>query len=467
MNKYLTLILFSFLLNSCGTLRDSNELTKETNKKVFSVHTDKKTIIVMYNEQSFPWQVSNNKLNFPYNGETNKIAFLTPIDTLRFPLPAGKSIPVDIILNKRDTIRAIAVGISKPANFNNKYIAENKGKYIVYSPKVHELVNIAFALTNVGKNDHNMVNNETEYYDKVITYFDKYKNHSLIDSLNQNMQNDPYNYYYNLKMNACMYSFNEENKIVNNSPYIRLGWGGDNYLEELLPLLENFANESEFEKFYSQNYAYYQSLIDTYYKVLPINKMWQWLEKRFSQRYDSYKIYFSPLVGGAHSTEDFSDNGYKEIVMYVNAPIFPKEYTLIENEMEASRVVFTEIDHNYINPISDKLSDEINNSFSFRFYWVLDDPGLNGYPTPYKVFNEYMTWSLYSLYCADTFSKEDYDKCISKVENIMVQKRGFIKFKEFNQKLLEIYSNDKNIEMIDLIKSILEWSRQKQNYVKN
>jgi hypothetical protein len=421
----------------------------------------------MFNEQSFPWQVSDDKLNFPYNGETNKIAFITPIDTLRFSLPAGKSIPVDIVLNKTDTIRAVAVGISKTANFDNKYIAENKGKYIVYSPKVHELVNIALALTNVGKKDHNMVNNETAYYDKVITYFDRFKNHSLIDSLNQNMQNDDYDYYYNLKMNACMYSFNKKNKIVNNSPYIRLGWGSNNHLEKLFPLLESFAKESKFEKFYSQNSDYYQSLIDTYYKVVPINKMWQWLEKRFSQRYDAYKIYFSPLIGGAHSTESFSDNGYKEIIMFVDAPIFSKEYSSVEQEMEASRVVFTEIDHNYVNPISDKLSNEIENSFNNRFYWVLNDPALNGYPSPYTVFNEYMTWSLYSLYCIDTFSKEDYDKCIGKVENIMVKKRGFIKFKEFNQKLLEIYSKDKNIEMIDLTKSILEWSRQKQNTVTN
>ncbi len=98
---------------------------------------------------------------------------------------------------------------------------------------------------------------------------------------------------------------------------------------------------------------------------------------------------------------------------------------------------------------------------------MLDDPGLNGYPTPYKVFNEYMTWSLYSLYCVDTFSKEDYNKYIKKTETIMVRKRGFVKFKEFNQKLLELYNEDKSIEMISLMKSILDWSKQKQNSIKN
>ena len=452
---------------SCGTIKKSNDLFKETNQKVFTVHTYSKNVTIMFNQQSFPWQISDDKLNFPYNGETNKIAFITPIDTLKFALPAGKSIPVEIILKNTDTIRAVVVGISKPAHFDSKFITDNKGKYFVYSPKVHELVNIAFALTNVGKEDHNMVSNKTEYYAKVTAYFDRLKNHSLIDSLNQNMTNNAYNYYYNLKMNACMYSFDKDFQIVNNSPYIRLGWGGNDSLKELLPLLESFAKESEFEKFYLQNSNYYQSLIDTYYEVVPINKMWLWLEKRFTLRYDAYKIYFSPLVGGMHSTQHFSDNGYNETIMFVDAPIFSKEYNLIEKEMESSRVVFTEIDHNYVNPISAKLSNEIDNSFNNRFYWVLDDPGLNGYPTPYKVFNEYMTWSLYSLYCVDTFSKEDCDKYIKIMENEMVVKRGFIKFKEFNQKLLKIYNSDNNIKMTDLITIILEWSKQEQNSIKN
>jgi Domain of unknown function (DUF4932) len=465
MNKVLIATFLSFYLISCGTTKKNIDLPKTTNKKVFTVNTNTRNINLMFNKQSFPWQISDDKLNFPYNGETNEISFLTPIDTLKISLPAGKSIPVNIILNETDTIKAVVVGISKPANFDNKYITENRGKYIVYSPKVHELVNIALALTDTGRKNHNMINNKTEYYEKVISFFDKYKKHSLIDSLNKNMKDDALNYYYNLKMNACMYSFDKKNKIVNNSPYTRLGWGGNNYLQELLPLLEKFAKESEFEKFYLRNSTYYQSLIDTYYKVVPLSKMWKWLENKFSERYDSYKVYFSPLVAGMHSTEYFSDNGYKETVMFVNAPIFSKETNFIEKKLESSRIVFTEIDHNYINPISDKLSSEIKKSFNNRFYWVLDDPGLNGYPTPYKIFNEYMTWSLYSLYCLDNFPKDDYKKYIKTMENEMVVKRGFIKFKEFNQKLIELYSKDKNIKMIDLMKSILEWSKQKQNSV--
>jgi len=76
--------------------------------------------------------------------------------------------------------------------------------------------------------------------------------------------------------------------------------------------------------------------------------MWDWLQERFPDRYNSYKIYFSPLVGGAHATQNFSDSGYRETVMFVNAPIFADTSTSMENEIDASRTIFTEIDHNYV-----------------------------------------------------------------------------------------------------------------------
>ena len=51
----------------------------------------------------------------------------------------------------------------------------------------------------------------------------------------------------------------------------------------------------------------------------------------------------------------------------------------------------------------------------------------------YRIFNEYMTWALFSLYCYDNFPKEDIDEYIRTLEYHMVFGRGFIKFREFNQ----------------------------------
>ncbi len=125
-------------------------------------------------------------------------------------------------VDRKDTISVNVLGQSKPASFNEKYINKNKGKYRVLLPEVHELVNIAVALTDIGKKDSNMVYMQSDYYNRVITHFDKFKHLPFIDSLNQNITevfgNSTYDYYYNIRMNACMYSF-EGGKIVNKSKY--------------------------------------------------------------------------------------------------------------------------------------------------------------------------------------------------------------------------------------------------------
>ncbi|PQJ79093.1 DUF4932 domain-containing protein [Polaribacter porphyrae] len=443
----------------------SCENIDKNSKKNFYINTNTKNIKIGFNNQSFTWLIKDETLNFPFNDKVNNIKLISKVDSIDFKLSPGQKVSVDFIINKIDTINAIIYGASKPVVFDSKYIRENSGTYKNYVPKVHELVNIAFALTEIGAKDHNMINHKTDYYHKVIKYFKPFKNHVLIDSLNRNMEDDPYAYYYNLRMNACMYSFDSKGEIVNQSPYNRFSWSSINHLEELLYLVKDFSETSKFEDFYEKNEIYYDSLKQVQDKVAPIGKMWKWIEDRFSERYNSYKVYFSPLIGGLHSTQYYTDNDYKEAIMFINAPIFENNVSSIKKEIRSSRIVFTEIDHNYVNPISDLLSNEIENSFNNRFYWVLDDPGLNGYSTPYAIFNEYMTWSLYSLYLLDNFNEDELEEAVKEIEIIMIKKRGFIKFKEFNQKLIELYQNNKQSDIKSLMESILKWSKNQQNTI--
>ena len=95
-----------------------------------------------------------------------------------------------------------------------------------------------------------------------------------------------------------------------------------------------------------------------------------------------------------------------------NAP----EYNQNVNEMLESRVVFTEIDHNFVNPLSDKKIDIINKVFADRNRWTKEGNGTSAYESAYSVFNEYMTWGLFSLYCLDNFPNNDARQSIQKME---------------------------------------------------
>lgn len=454
--KKLALFCLIFIVLSC---KEKNE--KET-KKYLS--TNKKEIQAMFNGQKFPFSVVNEDLFFPYTGKTNEVGFYSENDSVKFKLAPKDSIPLTFVINKKDSISVLVIGKSNSAEFSDAYIQKQKGKYKVYAPKVHELVNIAIALTEVGAKDNNMIPKGFDYYERVMAYFEPYKSHPLIDSLNNHiteaygMSGKTYEYYYNIRMNANIYSY-KDGKIVNDSPYKRMSFGEDNYLNNLLPLLEDFSEKSKFNEFYKANETYYKSLIDDYYKLVPVDKMWQWIENKFLVKHDSYKIYFSPLVGGAHSTKTFKDNGFSETLMFVNGPTLPDQYSEKEKEAILSRIVFTEIDHNYVNPTTNKYP-EINSLLKPLNCWNKSE---QGYGSSYATFNEYMTWSVFTLYLYDNFNEEVFNKRNTALENFMMSKsRGFIKFKSFNRYVLDWYKKNPNVSLEKLYPEVIQWIKKQE-----
>lgn len=438
-------------LVACKTIPKNNVATE----KILWAQNDRVT--VYYNGQAFPMDIAATNINFPFSEEAADVAFATTTDTVRFRLWAGDKIPVKFLSDKKDTVRMVAVGLSKPARFSKDFIAQNRGTYKVFCPEVHELVNIAVALTKAGREDDNMVKKGHAYYKRVMQHFDPFRNHALIDTLNRYISEmpgeDPYGFYYNIRMGACMYTFDKD-KIVNVSPYNQMAFGARNELEGLIPLFEDFAKTSGFKSFYKTNGACYENLVTSYQKWVPVHKMWKWVEARFPQRYDAYKVYFSPLVGGAHSTQKFTDNGYSETVMFIDAPTL-EDATLTEKEKEAafSRVVFTEIDHNYVNPTTEKFP-EISTLLQPLDCW---NNGAQGYPDPVSTFNEYMTWAVFTLYLYDNFDENVFKKHNETEARFMAEGRGFVKFREFNGFVLEWYKNNPGKPLETLYPEVIGW----------
>lgn len=393
--------------------------------------------------------------------EQNSMTFISDIDTISFDIKPNDTIQFYLLFNTNDKALVEIVGIPKNVNFSDDYIREHNGKISIEIPEVHELVNILIAISKTGQRDRYLVNKKTSYYNEVLKHFLSYSDHPIIDTINHNITDKgtkSLSYYYALKMNACGYMFDADGRIVNKGIIRKMGFNGNrDPLVTNAGLMQDFANKSNFRAFYNNHKSFYDSLIVVYKQLNPINKMKSWLEKKFQFEYGNYTVLFSPLVGGSHSTRRFSDNGFQQTFMFVSGAGNNPEYSANENEMRASRVVFTEIDHNFVNPVSDKKIDAINKAFSDRSKWSSEDIDDSGYKSAYSVFNEYMTWSLFSLYCLDSFPTEDAMQFIPTMEHQMVYGRKFSKFKEFNQQMIMLYRGNPRISINDLYDKILKW----------
>lgn len=399
-------------------------------------------------------------------GKPQKVTFYTDIDSISFTVDLGKSYDFMIDWNgKMCHQRLVGKKYVPAAVFNEDYIKKRKGKIFINIPEVYELVNVAMAITSFGKNNKNFIYQKSKYYQGVLDWFDAYGENEFVETLDSILSLNS-GYYASLKMNGYAFVFDESGKIKRSEIFDRTGFS-EQKTNMLLPYMEqmqSFADESNFLEFYQQNSDIYSNQINFYKDSINIPEMQTWLENNFpgSNNYDTYNIIFSPLVAYNQSTTWFESNGFKELQPHVNFPYKQdfKSLSPISQEAEFTyrgNIVFTEINHGYINPEGEKYGSMVYEAVSNRNTWVDSSKSANNYSGA-RIFHEYMNWGLISLRIVDYVDENEQEKLINRTEQIMENGRGFLKFKAFNQFLVELYKNRKKGSTIaDLYPEIITW----------
>lgn len=359
--------------------------------------------------------------------------------------------------------------------FPAAYMEKNMGNIQFDIPEVYELANIIWTLSPSGERAKDL-NKEGEYYRRVVAYFKPYLSHPIFKALTF-PDSLYYTKYYDFRENSFAFNFQDpklsasNTQLLFNGPYYYVygdELGDSSLFGKLKPLVEDFAAKSKFKQFYKSNSDYYKKEIQRQRELLPIKQMWTWLEEQFPKtKYQSYRIVFSPLIGGSHSTQRYStyykSERFGENVMFVcNTDRYDRMPDLSEQQKEGlmSGIVFTEIDHNYVNPATNKYAKLIDSIFSNRSLWAKHGNSSDYYGSPVSVFNEYMTHALFCLYVSETYDKLTADFVIDNREDLMVNRRNFIRFKEFDKELIRLRQENKDLKVVDLYPFILEWCKK-------
>ncbi len=408
------------------------------------------------------------------NSEAHKVTFITDVDSIGFMVEEGKSYDFIIEFNGQLCYTQIVGKRFIPAAvFDETYRKTNRGKISIEIPEVYELVNVAIALTDLGLKNNNYVFQKSEYYKEMREWFDPFKEDRLVVKLDSLFRQNS-GFYATIKMNGNAFLFNENNQIVQSPVYERTGFTGErsNSLRPYLKEMQSFAEATDFRSFYKKHLPLYESQIAFYRDTADIREMQRWLNEQFpgADPYDFYKIIFSPLVSYNQSVTWFESNGFRELQPHVNFP-YPSDFrggSLGRLSAESERIfrgniVFTELNHGYINPEADKYFERVAKAVSNRHRWV-EKSRPDNYYAGNAVFNEYMNWGLVSLRIMDYTSQDEWDKMLGRVERMMVKSRGFIMFEEFNQFLTGLYKNRKAGQTLaDLYPQIISWFDENNN----
>lgn len=349
-----------------------------------------------------------------------------------------------------------------PAAFDAAYQAAHRGKTVVEVPEVYELVNIAIAISPFGQRDRDMVYHDSPYYAEVQNHFAPFVDHPLIKRVDAMLRANRMDYF-PFKMNGYAFVFDAESRIVRSPVYDRTGFAGslDNAVLPYLDDLQDFAKLSGFRAFYRGHQELYAQQIRFYEEEAQVARISGWLGERFPsvKPYDGVKIVFSPLVAYNQSLTTIEADGYRELQPHVNYPYRANRgLTPAGAAIERSAILFTEMNHGFINPVAERYRDRIGKALADRAAWADDTRAPANYRSAQALFDEYMNWALVSVYYRDLMSAEDFAISHAAIVDNMQNGRGFLKFAAFDAELLRLYGERKpGPTLEELYPAILDW----------
>lgn len=349
--------------------------------------------------------------------------------------------------------------------FSQAYKTENQGKYKIEINELKELVHIMIAITQSGKENDDMIEQRGSYYQDILTHFAPYENEPIIKTFDSLMVASPYNYIF-LTGNAMSYQFDTGNKLIKSDVFIFPAQGvadmviSENPISTYRQEIEDFARVSQFREFYAAHQTYYDQIISDYQTNANLGKQWTWLEENFKTKKNSYVIFCSPLINGLNYTGQFSNNDFS--LIYLNLPpVAPHpDLSPLAQKIINTRVMFTEIDHNYVHQPTEDNSELINQVFSDRDFWVNPDSyGTFAYVNPVQVFGEYITYGVFLLYCQDHYDQQGLDLARENAITLM-NERGFPQMALFSEILFRAREANRDKKIDDWYPDFLQQLQQ-------
>ncbi|PQJ80113.1 DUF4932 domain-containing protein [Polaribacter porphyrae] len=346
--------------------------------------------------------------------------------------------------------------ISSCKSSEQESIASDKIISVQY-PETYELANIILALTQYGKIDVGEVRKDFDYYNKVMKYFKPVMNHSLLDSVNYSRKK--WEDYLSFRTDSYAFEFDENNQLKRKiNFYTNKGFQPfDNHLD----LINDFVKKSKFRDFFKQNKAYYTAVSDKYEKTQYLNEMREFLIEEFGEQYsidNKYNVVLSPFVYRMNCHRNIDS---LTVADFITIPDYVLSDTISINKQNIATSIhslFTEMDHGYVNPTTDKFKELVNKNFDAKLWDNKSGYNENG---GFGVFNEYMTWGIY-----DIFLQKHFPNLADEVGlywSFQNDSRGFEYSRLFTQQLLMFYNTKKEDETIkDLYPKMLEWTSEVQ-----
>ncbi|MDR0681529.1 MAG: DUF4932 domain-containing protein [Dysgonamonadaceae bacterium] len=310
----------------------------------------------------------------------------------------------------------------------------------------------------MGKQIRYEVLKVTKYYQEILDYFEPVENHPLLDSVNYSRER--WEDYLSFRTDAYAFSFDENNKVKRTIDFFSV----ENHalFDNNLDLINDFVEKSAFRQFYDQHKDFYNYIIRNYRDYYFVDKAFQFLDNCIGKSQNlkndlRYVIVLSPLVNRMNCHRDIDESTVADFPSATPDFLNDINNGNLISRLNGNHMLFTEMDHGYINPISDKYSQLISENFENKI-WD-NNSGYEGI----NVFNEYMTWAIYDLFICENYPEAGDSIILSwQYQNAS---RGFYAQNIFSEKVAELYNKKGNKNFESIYEPLLKWCKVIENKI--
>ncbi|MEM7781152.1 MAG: DUF4932 domain-containing protein [Pseudomonadota bacterium] len=319
-------------------------------------------------------------------------------------------------------------------------------------PEVYELANIILALTPHGIEDELQVQKDFPFYATMREYFEPFRSHPIV--IAANYSRDLWKEYLSFRTDAYAFQFNDRGELARSSDFRAFDIQA---FDDNLFAVQDFAQATRFRDFFAAQEIFRAQVTSGYRSAYLIEEMRAFLAREFDDFFaeKSYVVALSPFVGAQNLHRNITDSLTVDFPS-VHSSILNGSPMARSEQASAIHTLFTEMDHGYVNPTSERYGDRLQSDFDDSIWET--NSGYAEYPR--GVFNEYMTWAIFDIFVEELFPAHAHE--VSYNWHLVNQNRGFIYSYDFAQILLALRKANPGTPIKDLYPALLDRLAQVQ-----
>ncbi|MFO7574755.1 MAG: DUF4932 domain-containing protein [Bacteroidales bacterium] len=215
--------------------------------------------------------------------------------------------------------------------------------------------------------------------------------------------------------------------------------GGEEAFSVFISLLGDFAKETNFAEFRSENSDFYKSIINQYTEKLGGHDYVSNLEQYMGYKQHSYNVILNPLLGPFNiGAGILHADGLSDIYNIAGPKTIEEGKPVFGTEHGIRNLIWHEFAHSYTNPLAEKYRTEMEESSSL-FEPIKDYMARSGYPNWINCVDEHIVRAINIRLCAREISDDEAQRLFE-----LDKKAGFV-FVEQIAELLKEYEENRNL----------------------